>query len=609
MMEKIKKKAKYVYPHLFPVLLMISMELQNASELYRNLPAFLISCILVYLAYMILFALTGRIFVSGLIASIILLTFYTINFYRQAQTGQVLIPSDVNLVRNLGSIAAFTDISLHWRPVVSTLFAAALHIPLYSISKHIRCSVGKRASLLAVSGLLVFSVFFTEFSQDKILSPLIPKASARMSYSDIYREQGALLGFYAIGVAGDAEEPEAYSRAYMEELVTEVIERPGVGDGIEPNVIVIMSESYWDPMRLPNITYSQDPVTNLHILSGMVANGNVVSPSFGGMTCITEYEFLTGNAMKYAGFGDVPYYEAKKYIDNDNGRSLVGMFKANGYQTAALHTYTATFFERDEVYPKLGFDVFIAEEDLPEARTKGELNGQEIISDEYFCDIAIDIIENADEPLFLFGITMQNHMPYLPDKYDATLIKAESDVLTEDVIEYVETYLEGVYDADRVLGRLFEYVMESDEPTILLYFGDHLPILTWHTDVYTDLGYISERDLDDLTADELYKMYATPYVAFSNYKELPDTWGDVSPYFLGALLADAAGIELNLYYQFLLQAFEHYQAMTLYLYISGGEILDDPRESEAFITDMFEAFQYDKLFGERYVDDLMSAIP
>ena len=69
---------------------------------------------------------------------------------------------------------------------------------------------------------------------------------------------------------------------------------------------------------------------------------------------------------------------------------------------------------------------------------------------------------------------------------------------------------------------------------------------------------------------------------------------------------NAAGIEMNLYYRFLIRAFERFQAINQYFYIAGGEIYDAPREDDKEITEMFAAVQYNKLFGEGYLDDVMS---
>ena len=616
-MDRIKEKALYAYPHIFPILLFTSLEIQNTDSVFSNLPAFIASCFLLYAALSLLFAMTGKVSISGLLVSLTLSTFYVVSFYRQMQTGQVLLPQDLNLAQNISSIFAFSNIAIHWRPVCSVLCVAALNIPLFHVSKRIRLDFRKRAIIFAVSGVLMSLALFTRFSQRFILSSIDTGASISSSFNDVYKDHGALLGFYTVSVTDGVDQPENYSRAYMETLASSVAENPVEGGNGEslvpdtmPDVIVVMSEAFWDPSRLPNIGFSQEPVPNLRRLCDTSTSGNVIPPTFGGMTCNTEFEFLTGHSMKFVGYGDIPYYEEETYIDRDNGRSLVSMFRDNGYRTVALHTYTASFFGRDEIYPKLGFDEFIAEEDLPDAQIKGTLRGQEIISDEYFCDVLIDTIENSEEPLFLFGITVQNHTPYLPDKYESTRIEADSGgVLAEEDEKYIETYLEGVYDADQVLGRLHEYVMESDDPTILVYFGDHLPLLTQQMGVYTDLGYIGEGDMDELSTEDAYKMFSTPYVAFSNYSELPETWGDISPYFLGAIVAEAAGIELNLYYQFLVQSFDSFQAMNQYLFISDGDIDSAPSEEASEIVEMFEAFQYDKLFGEEYLDDFISDTP
>ncbi|MCL2164193.1 MAG: sulfatase-like hydrolase/transferase [Oscillospiraceae bacterium] len=642
MNEKIKRFL-LIYPHIFPILLFLSLEIQNSSKSHFNLPALILSCVLLYVSLMILFALTGKVFLSGVLASLILVIFYTVNFYRQMQTGQVLLPHDLNSARYIGSIFTFADMPVHWRPVCSILCVAALHVPLFYISKRVRFSIKKRAVIFAVSGALMYLLFFTRFSQEVILTAIVANASTGAGFSDIYGEPGALLGFYSVGVADDMTEPEGYSPAFMETLASKVVKNikvagnlKGMGgaeigggaeaggrskgnesakegvreEKIKPDVIVVLSESYWDPTVLPNITFSEDPVPNLHRLKSITTSGNVVCPTFGGMTCNAEYELLTGNSFKLVGYGDTPYYKQKTYIDRDNGRSLISMFKANGYRTVALHTYMSSFYGRNIIYPKLGFETFIASEDMPDAHLKGSLRGQEIISDEYFCDTLIETIENTTDPLFLFGITMQNHTPYFPEKYETTQIHADcGGLVSEETLEHIDTYIEGVYDADKVLGRLYEYVMESDKPIILLYFGDHLPLLTRHTEVYTDLGYISEGSLDDLSVGDAHKLYTTPYIAFSNCRELPPTWGEVSMFYLGAILADEAGIEKNLYYHFLSQAFERFQAMNMYLYIADGGVYDAPREEDRDIIEMFTDFQYDKLFGKGYLDEAMSRIP
>ena len=96
----VKKWISFAYLPLFSSLLYLSLEIQNAPNIIQNLPVFIISCLLIYLLLLILFALTGKMFLSGFLVSYTLSTFYTVSFYRQMLTGQVLIPlTELKLLR------------------------------------------------------------------------------------------------------------------------------------------------------------------------------------------------------------------------------------------------------------------------------------------------------------------------------------------------------------------------------------------------------------------------------------------------------------------------------------------------------------------------------
>ena len=619
MNKTFESRLHYAYLPVFSFLLFIALEIQNNMSGTRNVAVFAISCVVLFMMLMLLFAVTHNVFASGIIVTAVLLTFYSVSFYKRMMTGVVLIPPDINLIRSFGGLSAFIDLSFQWRPIASILCAAALNLPLYFASKHIRLELKSRAATYITSGLLMFALLFTRFSLDTLMPFMNISASADMSYNDIYEEKGALLGFFTVAIGWEVEPPEHYEQASMEAISALVIAdtiASASADAdyapIKPNVIVVMCESLWDPTRLPNVTFSEDPMPNYRRLLDVATTGNVVSPVFGGMTSNVEYEFLTGNAMHFVRFGDIPYYDSEIYIYRDNGRSLPSMFKANGYRTVGLHSYSGIFYDRDKHYPKLGFDAYIAQEDMPNARFKGTAGGRDIVSDEYFGDKLIEILDDSDDPLFLFGVTVQNHMPYVPVRYEGEALRGITadcgGILSEEDAEYLEVFLEGTFDADALLGRLYDHVMQFDEPTMLLYFGDHLPAITRHTELYTELGYISGNELNDLPIEDVYRMLATPYIAFSNYSELPSTWGDMSTYYLGALLAEAAGIELNYYYHFLLQTFESYQVLNNYIYIGNGVAsAETPAGNEAI--QMFEAFQFDKLFGDAYASEIMKSFP
>lgn len=72
----------------------------------------------------------------------------------------------------------------------------------------------------------------------------------------------------------------------------------------------------------------------------------------GGNTADTEFEFLTGNTMAFLPVGSIPY---QQYIKSTTP-SLASYLKSIGYATYAQHPYYGSGWNRDTVYPLLGFD-------------------------------------------------------------------------------------------------------------------------------------------------------------------------------------------------------------------------------------------------------------
>ena len=162
-------------------------------------------------------------------------------------------------------------------------------------------------------------------------------------------------------------------------------------------------------------------------------------------------------------------------------------------------------------------------------------------------------ISSSEAPLFSFTVTIQNHGPY-EKKYgpleqnfstDVELTETESDLLTQ--------YFYGMTDADRELGRLVEYAENSEEPIILVYFGDHLPGFSNGMEFFDLLDY--PRDANG-TPEEQTAVYETPFVIWANDSAaaqcdfaknvdaaaLPEN-NLISSFYLGALTTELAGME------------------------------------------------------------------
>jgi len=240
-----------------------------------------------------------------------------------------------------------------------------------------------------------------------------------------------------------------------------------------PNVIMIMGEAFSDMSENKHLSFEgyTDPLENFKALcndDGAIS-GRIVVPNFGGGTSDTEFDVLTGYSTKHLG-STLPSYS----FVNSRTDSLAWIFKNMGYDTLALHPGYSWFYNRLNVYNHLGFDRFIHLDDFdPVTQNKGGY-----ISEDACMDKVIDEIDKSleeDDPLFVFCVTIQNHGPY-DEKYNESYDNFTADVyLTENESILLNSYFEGIKDADRELKRLTDYLEEADEPFVVVYFGDHLP--------------------------------------------------------------------------------------------------------------------------------------
>jgi hypothetical protein len=226
------------------------------------------------------------------------------------------------------------------------------------------------------------------------------------------------------------------------------------------------------------------------------------------------------------------------------------LFRQSEYVCDAIHPGHPWFYNRQNVYPCLGFESFTTKDDLPDDVEQVHY----YVSDRVTTDM---IIEHYEEYLndpqkdgyFNFTVTIQNHGPYekhygtLPANFstDVPLDETQTDLLTQ--------YFTGVIDADEQIGRLKAYAENSDEPIVLVYFGDHLLGFSNGMEFFDLLDY--PIDANGTPAEQL-AVYETPYFIWQNDKaealcgnirtkaaemELPEN-GLISSQFLGTTVLE-----------------------------------------------------------------------
>lgn len=358
------------------------------------------------------------------------------------------------------------------------------------------------------------------------------------------------------------EEADVLYQNYLEAFAQlEDVTSPNGEPKTKPNIIIVQSEAFWDVNKL-GVAFDNNPIPVFESLKKESIHGEAYVPVFGGGTSNTEYEILTGLTMK--NFSSDWYMVYPNEIKSPTV-SLASILNNQGYVTEGVHPYMSWYYNRIEVYKHFGFD---------RLKTIEYMNGYENIgvfaSDDYVTDMIIESLASSKEPLFSFVVTMQNHGPYgnvrfKQEDFDIAI----KDKLSDSSRYLLANYTQGIHLSDRALGRLVEHLKTLDEPTVLMFFGDHLPMLGEDYQVYREVDYVGKESTEMLQKDM--RIMAVPYVIWRNYDDTSTSLPIMNLSYIPSILLREAGVEMPDYMKVLYMLRED---MPLYLrghgYDAGG---------------------------------------
>lgn len=535
-------------------------------------------------------AFCGRSHLSLLLVAPLTLSLAFVGHQKSLYLGDPLYPTDFLYARQ---IVELMPMLVRERPLTGLGMAAgivgglALLIFLWRSWRRHGTSLsyrGRLARLGLVVPLLAFFVSIMDYATFSWTRDRLQIIPMMWDQKENYNSNGFALAFALNVPMAHVTAPAGY-----DDKAIAAMGKPGAGTVLpeeRPDIIVVMSESFWDPTRLPGVTITPDPVANTRALQ----SGHVFSPEFGGMTANVEFEALTGFSNAFLPAGSIPY---QQYV-RAPVPSLATFLKSEGYETRAIHPGTNWFWNRGNVYSAFGFDDFKSEENLPYLEKRGPL-----ASDASMTDEIIREAEATSEPFFFFAVSLQNHGPYEPDRYADNGHRVEAPISLWGR-KSLATYAEGAADADRNLQRLVEWAGKRDRPTVIAFFGDHLPPLG---QVYVETEFLASPVAPRReTPENMLLHHETPLVVWSNRSGRAQDIGAISPAFLPYHLLTTAGISHPFYTGFLGALRQRYSVVDRYLLLSAqGEATEDwtrEKEPDPAIHD-FRLLQYDMMFGKR----------
>lgn len=500
------------------------------------------------LIYFFFYAVTRSSRLTIWLASFLIYIASMVNYFVLIFRGNPILPSDLLAWKTGVSVAAGYELQFTQGFVIATLLLL-LQFVLASklVSTKVKCSVINRmigCGIYLILAVVIFNEFFnTELikSKIKVIDYFAPKYT--------YSEYGTAFGFIANINALMTKSPDGYSVEKVEEAFLNVSEKPETAS-VKPNIIVIMNEAFSDLSIVGDYKTNIDYMPYTRTLTENTIKGNLYVSVFGGGTSDTEYEFLTGNSMAVMPANSVPYQQfVTKKTD-----SLASALKAQGYYNIAIHPYEKSGYKRDIVYPLLGFDEFLSEEDF-----KNPELIRSFVSDEESYKKIIEEYENKgkNDPLFIFNVTMQNHGGYSGN----TLFGNKDNVKLIDRPELAqaEQYLSLLRKSDEAFQLLVDYFAKQQEPTIILIYGDHQPV------AFSQIHDALEKESPDM--ETLAKKYQVPFIMWANY-DIGETFVDkISANYLSSYLLDVAGVEGSEYNQYLLNLYDKLPVINGLFYI------------------------------------------
>ena len=572
-------------------------------------------------------AATGSLAAGGAITAVLALILSLVDYFKNAINGTPLEAADFGMAGQLGEVAGVAG-ELHppkdfWMALVALVLCVGALVLLRRFTR-----LQKRERLGCGAVCLVLGVFLCSGVGAKLAGPVFGvDVYTRTAASVSHDRYGLTLSLWRDCFLQSMAGPEGYSQAYMEDVLAQIDEltadyAAGEGSGEAPNVIMVLSESFYDLTRLPDLTYERDPLENFHALESESISGTFHSHYLGYGTGYLEMSMLQGiTGLDFNPGTNICFLTDDSYSRLD---AMPWALVNQGYTAQMLHGYNDSLYNRTITYPRMGFSKLLFSQDVQQLGFdwKGGMYGGYYLMDSYLFEGVLHQMEEINasgSPAFLYAITMENHQPFDPEKFNYECqIGVESQTLSEENMAIVRVMLEGITRADQALGALTDALREVERPTIVVFFGDHRPnlFMTDGDTVYTKLGLCPSNDAAEWTPQQVNDLYSTDYLIWANdpalLKGQAGTRRQSSITALAPQLLELLGTPVSRWWA-LQNEVRQFSLTNTDLYFVDGEgrayasAAEAPlTEEQRHILELRSAVTYDAFYGKQYITAAMN---
>lgn len=330
-----------------------------------------------------------------------------------------------------------------------------------------------------------------------------------------YGEYGLPLSLASFYEDSKVSKPKDYTNSTLESIFYKY-QSETVRQEIQPNIIFIQNESQADFSKLNGINLQPNPLANQLSLKDNAIHGSLNVSVFGGGTANTEYEVLTSNPISLLSSNLFPYQQ----IITQERPSFASYLHNQQYDTVAMHPQSGNNYNRQIVYPLLGFNKSYFLDSEPSISTLSELTTERNWpSDQFlFNNLKALYSTKGDSPLFSFVVTMQGHGGYISNENTYPREVSINDSTSHYLAE--TEFLTSMKHTDEAFSNLISFFSTYSEPTVVVMYGDHQPTLSQEF-------YSQFMDTNNPSAK-----YTTPFVIWANFDIPEKEYTTISPNYL-----------------------------------------------------------------------------
>lgn len=506
------KATNLILTLMFPIFIVLIAEINQCKYpsklvmfIVEKPTIFMFDIFISSIIFYTLYLLFRKGFWAVLVQGIVYFFLSTAELFKYGTNGNHLILTDMKLFRSAKSLTSFAYIKITPMLVTYALLLIVYIGACFWFNPKLKNSFKKRFIPIIVSFcscVLVIGVPSVSNMVYAVFDVDTTKSDNAFLVNEKFKNNNFIAFFlqtFTENISNKLEQPQDYTEDTVDEILEDdtssdstsvqdnidTILTSSENNGIKPNIIQIMSESFADFRVFDELNLNTDAYDKIDNIASQGYKGTAIVPTYASFTVKTEFELLFGLPVKSLNDPNMP----QRMLLTREQPTMVQYYHHYGYQTAYVHPFLSSFYSRSRIYSQFGFDTMIFQDDFT---VPIEYLNDYITDDTVFRQIET-LIEDTNEPLYVHTTTMQNHQPYTNG---------------ENPDDEITNYLNNVRITGDALQSFIDYLSSIDEPTVVVFIGDHFPSMRGENNVY---------DLMGVTSENCQVMFEQNYIIWSNY--------------------------------------------------------------------------------------------